>query len=211
MSQPIYLFSISSHPDTISVNSLNIQLLQPQIDFTKYDFIIATSKQVFKALELYNYSEYSSKKFLCISNATAKSCIDTMCEVLEVGSGYGDDLSRVISNYPKDSKWLYLRAEIVASNFVEKSRKQGFSIDETTLYKSDCSDEIQNVVVSSNATLIFTSPSSVKCFYKTRSIDATHKVIVIGASTKKALPLGIICEVSPNVSIDSCVKLAKSL
>jgi len=211
MPQPIYLFSISSHPDTININSLEITLLHPEIDFTKYDYIIATSKQVFKVLSQYDNKEYRKKKFLCISQATAKSCIASGCEVLEIGSGYGDDLSRVITSYSKNLKWLYLRAEKVASNFAKESKKQGYTIDEKIVYISNCSTAIEKISIASHSTLIFTSPSSVKCFYKTHKIDETHKVIVIGESTKKALSSEVMCTISPRVSIDSCVELAKSI
>jgi uroporphyrinogen-III synthase len=211
MSNPIYLFSISTHPDTISINSLDITLLQPEIDFTKYDYIIATSKQVFQALLNYGDREYKNKKFLCISQATAKSCEELGCEVLEIGSGYGDDLSRVITQYPKSTKWLYLRAEIVASDFVKVSQEVGFSIEEVVVYKSECSSLIKSVLIPSKSILIFTSPSSVKCFYNSHPIDEKNKIVVIGKSTQKALPISLESSVAPSVSIDACVKLAKEL
>ena len=53
MPKQIYLFSISSHPDAKSVNSLDIKLLKPEIDFLKYDYFIVTSKQTSEALKQY--------------------------------------------------------------------------------------------------------------------------------------------------------------
>jgi uroporphyrinogen-III synthase len=210
MQKPIYLFSISSHPDTINVNSLDIKLLKPKIDFKKYDYLIATSKQV--ALVLQQYSEaYKEKKILCISNATAKSLENIGCEVLEVGSGYGDNLNHIIKKYPKKTKWLYLRAKKVASNFVQERIEEGYSIDETIVYESSCSVKFKEITPNEESVLIFTSPSSVHCFTEVHNFKKSYKIVVIGESTKKALPKSIQCNVSTSMSIDACVELAKSL
>ncbi len=210
MLKPIYLFSLSTHPDTININSLEIRLLNPKINFEEYDYLIATSKQIARVLKQYT-QEYKAKKVLCISNATAKSIEAIGCEVLEIGSGYGDNLGRIIEKYPRERKWLYLRAEKVASNFVQESQEKGFLIDEAIVYESRCSKAIVDFTLSDEATLIFTSPSSVKCFSKAHTFLQTHTIVVIGESTKKALPTHIQCRVAKSMSIDSCVAVAKNL
>ena len=210
MAKPIYLFSISSHSDTVNINSLDITVLKPTINFLEYDYLIATSKQVSVALQQYS-AEYKKRKILAISNATAESLKKIGCNILEVGSGYGDNLSSLIDKYPKNTKWLYLRAKKVASNFVQEQVKKGFLIDEVIVYESKCSKAIEKLPLAIDATLIFTSPSSVKCFMQTNTLLKTHNIIVIGESTKKALPFSIHCNVSKSMSIDACVELAKKL
>ena len=91
MSNPIYLFSISSYPNVVSVNSLQIKFLKPQIDFSKYDYLIITSKQASKALKQYKKSEYVEKPALCVSVASAQSYEDLGAKVLDIGGGYGDN------------------------------------------------------------------------------------------------------------------------
>lgn len=209
MQKTIYLFSISTHPDTISINSLEITLLKPAINFEQYDYLIATSKQVALALKQYS-SEYKMKKVLSISNATAESMKKIGCKTLEIGSGYGDDLSDIISKYPKKTKWLYLRAKEVASNFVQEKVENGFLIDEVVVYESQCSQSIKNLSLDPYSTLIFTSPSSVKCFLQTNKLLSTHNIIVIGESTKKSLPSNIYCKVSKKTTINACVELAQN-
>jgi len=100
MSKNIYLFSTSSHPDAIHINSLDITFLKPEIDFSQYDSFIITSKQASKALLQYKAEEYKDTKALCISNATAKSYEALGRDVLAVGSGYGDNLYSIIKKYP---------------------------------------------------------------------------------------------------------------
>jgi len=69
----IYLFSTSSHPDAVSINSLEITLFKPEIDFSKYDSLIVTSKQALIALKQYDFDDFHTKKLLCISKVTAST------------------------------------------------------------------------------------------------------------------------------------------
>lgn len=211
MSKTIYLFSTTSHPDTKNINSLDTKFFTPEINFSKYDYLIITSKQVSQALQQYEGKQYLNLPALCVSEQTAKSFSALGGEVLKTGSGYGANLEELIKEYPKEKQWLYLRAKEVASDFVSKSRASGYNIDEIILYETFCSETIQNVQVEDDATLIFTSPSSVKCFLKNHEITEMHNVIVIGKTTAKALPLNINFVISSETTIDSCVKIAKTL
>jgi len=201
--KPIYLFSISTHKRAININSLSITFFKPKIDFSEYDYLIITSKQVSKGLVEYGLDEY--KKALCVSKQSALAYEKIGGEVLEVGGGYGDNLVDIIKRYPKNTKWLYLRAKVVASDFVSTCRDDGYSIDEVVFYESECSKEILTCSVEDGAVLIFTSPSSVKCFLKNHTIKPTHKVIVIGNTTAKALPDGVEFVVSEKTTIQSCI------
>ena len=66
---------------------------------------------------------------------------------------------------------MYLRASVVASGFAELCKHNGYAIDEKIIYESDCSQDILDVRVEDDATLIFTSPSSINCFLKTHEIS----------------------------------------
>jgi len=207
MSNPSYLFSLSTHSQTINVKSLDVTFFKPDIDFSKYDYLIITSKQTLQALKQYRSSEYLCKKAIIISTKTAQEFEDLGGEVLELGEGYGSNLGEKIRTYPKKTKWLYLRAKTVASNFVQESIDEGFSIDEFILYETQCSLDIQNIIVPQNATLIFTSPSSVECYLKNHQISEGNKVIVIGLTTANKLPKGIDYLVPSETTIQSCIDL----
>ncbi len=209
--RPVYLFSISSHPDTVSVNSLSITFLQPEIDFSKYDAFIITSKQASKALEQYQTQLFQNIPALCVSKASAKSYEAIGGRVLDVGEGYGDNLVQKIKNYPKSMRWLYLRAKVVASDFVFVSKKEGYLIDEAIVYVSECSKDILNVEVVEESILIFTSPSSLECFLQTHTLSKRSTLIVIGKTTAKAVPKGIEYHISEKTTIESCMELAKSI
>jgi uroporphyrinogen-III synthase len=206
----IYLFSTSPHPDAISINSLEISFLHPHIDFSNYDYLIITSKQAINALKQYSNYDYQTTKALCISNATAKASKDAGIELLEVGQGYGDKLTDIIKKYPKSTRWLYLRAEVVASDFVQICQDEGYLIDEQIVYKSKCSQQIKETKISQDAILIFTSPSAVKCFLKYHTFSKKHFCIVIGKTTAKTLPKEIPYTIASEPTILACIELAKT-
>lgn len=211
MKKQIYLFATSKHPDAISVKSLQVRLLKPEIDFSKYDYLIITSKQTVKALEEYEREEFINIPALCVSIKTSVSYESFGGKILDIGDGYGDNLVKNIKEKSKDKKWLYLRAELIASDFVQRCQDDGYDIDEEILYVSECAKEALEIEVEKNSILIFTSPSSIECFLKTHTIEADAKVVVIGETTAKALPDAIEYKISEKTSIDSCIEMALTL
>jgi len=209
--RPIYLFSISSHPDAVSVNSLSITFFKPNIDFSQYDAFIITSKQASKALKQYQTQLFVDTPALCVSQASAKSYEALGGKVLDIGSGYGDNLVKKIKNYPKNMRWLYLRAKIVASNFVQLCKQEGYDIDEVIMYESSCSKDILDIKIPEESVLIFTSPSSLECFLQTHTLSKRSRVIVIGKTTAKAVPEGVEYFISKDTTIESCMELAKEI
>ncbi|MBA1432305.1 MAG: uroporphyrinogen-III synthase [Epsilonproteobacteria bacterium] len=207
--RPIYLFSISSHPDAISINSLDITFFKPEIDFSQYDALIITSKQASKALTQYDKAAYIHLPALCVSVTSAQSYEELGGKVLDIGGGYGDNLVDKIQSYPKEKKWLYLRAKVVASDFVQICKKEDYNIDERVVYESDCSEAIKEVQVADDAILIFTSPSSVNCYLKNHTFTQEQTIIVIGKTTAKALPSDVNYVLSDKTSIQSCITIAK--
>ncbi len=211
MSRQIYLFATSKHPDAISVKSLEVKFLKPSIDFSAYDYLIITSKQTVKALEQYDKKDFINIPALCVSEKTATSYENFGGKILDIGDGYGDNLVKNIKENSKDKKWLYLRAELIASDFVLRCQNDGYDIDEEILYVSQCSQEVLDVKICKNPTLIFTSPSAITCFLKTHTISVEAKVVVLGKTTAKSLPKDIKYFISEKTSIQSCIELASTL
>jgi uroporphyrinogen-III synthase len=208
MSKQIYLFATSKIESVTCVKSLEVRFLKPDIDFLGYDHLIITSKQIIKALEQYDKKDFLHLSALCVSQKTAQAFQDFGGKVLAVGNGYGDNLLENIKEFKKETKWLYMRAEVIASNFVKNAKEMGYSIDEEILYVSECSQEILDIRINDDSTLIFTSPSAIECFLKNNTIHPNAKVIVIGTTTAMSLPNGIKYEISEKTSLESCVELA---
>jgi len=197
----VYLFSATPNNKALHVNTLDFDFFQPQIDFSKYNFLILTSKKAVDALQFYKKEDYINIPALCISKFTKEYYESFDGKILAVGNGIGSDLNEVIYTYPKETKWLYLRAKEIASDALH--------VESKIVYESRCSDEILNFrLEDKNAILIFTSPSSVRCFLKNNSLHVEQKVIVIGTTTAKALPRKSNYEIADKTSIISCLELA---
>lgn len=208
MQRPIYLFSLTSHDGATHVNSLHVSYFTPDIDFKKYDYLIITSKQILEALKSYDDS-WKRLDVLAVSTPTAKAVKEAGGKVLEYGSGYGGDLSEIISSYPQEKRWLYLRAKEVASDFACVSKENGYNIDEAVMYETSCSHELLHVKIEDNATLIFTSPSSVECFLKHHMFKDTQNIVVIGKTTAKAMPYHVKYKIADEPTMQSCIQKAK--
>jgi uroporphyrinogen-III synthase len=208
MQKNIYLFSLTPYEGVTHINSLHVSYFTPQIDFTKYDYLIITSKQVLEALKSYDES-WKSLAVLAVAKPTAEVVKKEGGKILEFGSGYGDNLSAIITSYPKEKRWLYLRAREVASDFVLTCKQNGYDIDETILYETSCSEDCLHVRVQEDATLIFTSPSSVECFLKHHDFKESQNIIVIGTTTARVIPHGFSYKIASNPTMQSCIQKAQ--
>ena len=208
MQKNIYLFSLTPYEGVKHITSLHVSYLTPKIDFKNYDFLIITSKQVVEALKNYDDS-WKSLSVLAVAKPTAQAVKKAGVKILEFGSGYGDNLVEIISSYPKEKRWLYLRAKEVASDFSLTCKERGYYVDEVILYETSCSSECLHVKVEEGATLIFTSPSSVECFLKHHDFDARQKIVVIGTTTAKAIPLHVSYKIADEPTMQSCIKKAQ--
>ena len=111
------------------------------------------------------------------------------------------------STYLKDKKTLYVRALKTVSNLANILKENGINIDEVIAYKTSCNKQ-EKKALDKNSTIIFTSPSSVECFFINFIWEDSFKAIAIGRTTAMYLPKNIECEISSITSVEECVKLA---
>jgi uroporphyrinogen-III synthase len=208
--RPIYLISKTPFPGVIHIPILKTNFLTPDIDFSVYDGLIVTSKQILKALAFYS-EEWKLLPMIAVSEATAEVFKKAGGNVIAVANGYGEAIVPIVLEHFSERRWLYLRPRVVASAWVETAREHEISLDEAVMYETECNDEMGEYEISSEGVLIFTSPSCVECFCKQRTILATQKVVVIGTTTQKALPLGVVSVLSTETSVGSAVKMGREL
>ena len=68
-----------------------------------------------------------------------------------------------------------------------------------------------NVKPQKDAIIIFTSPSTVECFFKNFVWDESYKAVVIGKTTQKYLPENIEIHIADKPLITSAIEKAFSL
>ncbi len=206
--QRIFLFSKTPYPGVNHIPILQIDYLQPSIDFSSYDYIIATSKESLTALD--KIGDWKSIPILAISQSTAKYAQEAGAKLMATAEGYGEDIVTLIKKKYGGLKALYPHAKVVAFDIEEGLKAFDIEVDSFIVYQTSCSDT-PIVALPADAVCIFTSPSAVKCFEKSYVFLPSYKVVCIGETTRSALPQGVHAIISENTSVQSTIESAKKL
>lgn len=207
----IYLTSDLEFEDVISLPLLEIQYLPTDIDLLKYDFLLFTSKNGIKAIDSFNKTW---KEIPSISIASKTSQIVKRYEGIDYytsKSSNGNDFANEIKSFLKNKKVLYIRAKKTLSNLTNILKESNVLVDELIAYETTCNNKINKKILEKNSIIIFSSPSSINCFFKKYNWDDSFSAIAIGDTTKRALPNNVTTYKSETTSIESCVNLAKKL
>lgn len=210
MNRKIYLLSNQKYKEVENLEVFKIEFIETKIDLSKYDALVFTSKNAIYSINSFNtlwkdIPSYSiaTKTANIVEELEGKNYFDANCK-------NGDEFAQKLIPLLKGKKALYLRAQKVVSNLVDILKDSKIDIEELIAYKTVCNENL-NKKLELNSTIIFTSPSSIKCFFKKYKWDKSYNAIVIGETTAKYLPDGLEYKVSPHVNIQECINLAKQL
>ncbi|MCG3688816.1 uroporphyrinogen-III synthase [Aliarcobacter butzleri] len=205
----IYLLNEQKHENVENLEVFQIEYIKSDIDLKKYDALVFTSKNGVKAINSFN-QDWKNIPSYAIAQKTANTIIKLGGVVEFIGnSGHGNDFAYELKNVLKDKKVLYVKALKTVSNLPNILKENGIFLDEIIAYKTSCKKS--NIILEENSIFIFTSPSSVECFFKQYSWKNSYKAIVIGKTTAEFLPSNINYEISSQTSVEECIKLAKQL
>jgi len=207
----IYLLSPLAKEGTISLPMISFSLYDELIDLAPYDILLFTSKQAVKSAYSLN-PKAKEIPALAIGSATAKSITSLGGIVLyQAKEFYGKNLSQDIIQKFKDKNILYLRPKVVSFDSKSFLEKAHITIEEQIIYETNCCNYSIKEKPQKNAIIIFTSPSTIKCFLSNFEWDKSYTAVVIGKATLKHLPKNIKVEVADVPLIESCVEKAKTL
>ena len=205
----IYLLNEQKHEGIENLEVFQIEYIKSDIDLKKYDALVFTSKNGVKAINSFN-QDWKNIPSYAIAQKTANTIMKLGGVVEFIGnSGHGNDFAYELKNVLKDKKVLYVKALKTVSNLPNILKENGIFLDEIIAYKTSCKKS--NIILEENSIFIFTSPSSVECFFKQYSWKNSYKAIVIGKTTAEFLPSNINYEISSQTSVEECIKLAKQL
>ncbi|MCT7585335.1 uroporphyrinogen-III synthase [Aliarcobacter butzleri] len=205
----IYLLNEQKHEDVENLEVFQTEYIKSDVDLKKYDALVFTSKNGVKAINSFN-QDWKNIPSYAIAQKTANTIIKLGGVVEFIGnSGHGNDFAHELKNVLKDKKVLYVKALKTVSNLPNILKENGIFLDEIIAYKTSCKKS--NIILEENSIFIFTSPSSVECFFKQYSWKNSYKAIVIGKTTAEFLPSNINYEISSQTSVEECIKLAKQL
>lgn len=205
----IYLLSNQKYEGVENLEVFKIEFISSVIDLKSYDALIITSKNAIYSINSFN-QQWKSIPCFAIAKKTADVIKNEGGTIQYIGSsGHGNDFAKEILPFLKNKKVLYVRALKVVSNLVNNLKENNIEIDELITYKTVCTNNL-NKEIEDNSIIIFTSPSSINCFFKKYNWNDSLKAIVIGKTTAKYLPSNIKYQISSQTSVEECIKLAHS-
>ncbi|WP_187647991.1 uroporphyrinogen-III synthase [Nitrosophilus labii] len=204
---------ILSNKDIQGANKLPVIkqiFFKKDLDFKKYDYLIFTSKNGVLAAEKIS-KEWREIPSLAIGEATAKMIEKYGGKVVFIAKKfYGDEFAKEISqNFDKNSKFLYLRAKRVLSKLAAILENRGFYVTESIVYETICEDCKKLKRPPKNSFIIFSSPSTIDCFFRCFGWDDSYKAVAIGKKTATYIPSNIDYIISPSQSLQATVDFIK--
>jgi len=207
----IYLLSPLKKEGTISLPMISFELTAKEIDFLSCDTLMFTSKQ---AVVSANAIDERWREYPCIAigGATQKKIEELGGTVIYAPKEfYGEVLAKDILKSFTDKKLLYLRPKVVSFDSKTYLEKNGIALEEQIIYETSCVKYGKEEKPKENAIIIFTSPSTIKCFFENFEWDSSYMAVLIGKATQEHLPKHCKFVVADEPLIDACIKKAKEV
>jgi len=206
----IYLCSPKEYEGTTPLPMIEFKLTAKELDLSWCDTILFSSKQAVVFANRLN-KEWKSKKIVAVGPATKDMALKLGAkDVYYPKEYYGEVLANDVIKHFSNRKILYIRPKVVSFDSYSFLKKHGVDIKEAIIYETLCKS-YKDTTLEKNSTIIFTSPSTIECFFKNFKWDSSFKAVVIGKKTLKNLPKYVEVAVADTQTIKSCIKKAKSL
>ena len=206
----IYLCSPKVFEGTTPLPMIEFKLIASKLDLSWCDTILFSSKQAVLFADELN-KEWKNKNIVAVGPATKEMAIKLgASDVYYPKEYYGEVLAKDILKYFKDRKILYIRPKVVSFDSYKYLKKEGVDVKEAIIYETLCKS-YKDIKLEKNSTIIFTSPSTIDCFFKNFEWNDSFKAVVIGKKTLNNLPNNINVAIADTQTIKSCIKKAKSL
>ncbi len=131
--------------------------------------------------------------------------------VYRAKSSYGDHFAKEIKDLLEGKRVLFCRPSKVTSNLNNILKANGVLLDEIILYETICVNNTKTPQPKSGSTIIFSSPSTIECFFKYFSWDKSYNALVLGTKTASFMPPHVRYEISPQPNIEVAIKFARDL
>ena len=207
----IFILSDKKFKGALNLPVIEFRFFDKKIDLKKYDALIFTSKNGVEAIDKIDKSWKEIPSF-SIGKGTQKELLTKGGNnVFTASSSYGDDFAKEITPLLQGKKALFLRAKEVTSSLNTILKNNGVLLDEEIVYETVCADCKKLTPPPKNSAIIFSSPSTIKCFFKCFNWDESYTAVTIGKKTASFMPKKIKYFLSEEQTIDSCIKFAGKL
>lgn len=180
-------------------------------DFSGYDALLFTSKNAIHAVNAQS-KNYKKIPSYVIAPQTAKVLKELGGNLKYVGQEkHGNAFAQELLTKLHNKKVLYIRGASVVSDLVSILNAGGVFCEERIVYKTECIELKKKKRLPKGASIIFSSPSTIECFFKNMEWDESFKAIAIGKTTASYFPAEITPSIAQTTSLESCVKKAIEL
>jgi uroporphyrinogen-III synthase len=207
----IYLLSPLKKEGTFSLPMIQFSLIDTPIEFYNCDTLMFTSKQ---AVVSADNIDKNWKNYPCIAiGTTTKKKIEALGGkvIYAPKEFYGEVLAKDIKENFSDKKLLYLRPKVVSFDSKAYLEKNKIALEEQIIYETSCVKYAKNEKPKENAIIIFTSPSTIKCFFENFEWHKSYTAILIGHATKQHLPKMCQYVIANEPLITACIEKAKEV
>ncbi len=182
-----------------------------EVDINPYKVLIFTSKNGVYALDQVNAC-WKSRDIYSIGSGTSEAIRALGGKITyEAKSSYGDHFATEIKKHLEGVKTLFIRPKTVTSRLGEILREAGVDLEEEILYETKCNDCDKLTKPPKGAFIIFSSPSTIDCFFRCFRWDESYTAVVIGEKTASFMPKKVPFVMSERQTIPACIELAESL
>jgi len=207
----IYILSEKHFEGAENIPCIQIKFIDKKVDLRDFDALVFSSKNGVEAIERVNQKW---KKIPAYSIGQGTSVAITHYQgnlVYQAKNSYGDDFAQEIAYMLKDKKTLFLRAKVVTSSLSDIIEDAGVDLSQEIVYETVCADCPTLKKPEEGAIMIFSSPSTITCFFNCFSWDESYQAVVIGTRTASYMPKDVPFVLSPKQSIPDCINLAQKL
>lgn len=204
----IYLLGNKTVPPAITLPMIEIQYIPNIVDLQEYDALIFTSKNGVMGIDKIT-KEWLSLPSYAIALQTAKVIKEFGGNLVFTGEkSHGDEFAKELIPLLKDKKVLYIRGKEIVSDAVSILKNNDIVCDELIVYETICKKYDKKPILPKNSIIIFSSPSTIKCFFENYTWEESFSAISIGKTTAQYFPSDITPIISDDTSLESCVKKA---
>jgi len=208
MDNKIYLLSPTPREGVISLPMIEFSQISQDINFSIYDTLMFTSKQAVVTIDNID-KRWKEIPTIAIGKAT-KSQIEKLGGkvIYQPKHFYGKELAKDIELFFANREILYLRPKTVSFDSKAYLMQKNILLNEKIIYETNCIKYNIDSKPPKSSIIIFTSPSTIKCFLENFEWLDSYIAIVIGSATKVHLPSNAKYLVADEPLISSCIKKA---
>ncbi len=208
---PIYLLSPQPREGVDSLPMISFTQCADAICYEGYDYLLFTSKEAVRTAYTIE-PQCKTVPAIAIGEATRKEIEKRGGRVGHVPVNYyAKELAEDIKELFANARILYLRPKTVSYDIKAALAGEGIELGEQVIYETGCVEYVPEDKPEEGSIIIFTSPSTIRCFLDNFGWDASYTAVVIGEATKAHLPEGTRCFVASEPMIDTCVEKALEL